>query len=188
MRVGLITTCVILLLAAPGCTKILGKFRPVDECAPGHTPSADALAKAPAWVPGSPMRANMPQEGCVGGDGAHHLDRLCVVADVHGMTSIAQSEAVARQKSLRLLGDALESRIQPVLGPSAAPDAVELFSKHLRDAIGRVTATWRSPDCTTYAIAEVKRTDFTFVVRGPDLSDDARALLLDQAAVVVGAP
>ena len=188
MRVGLITICIIPLLAAPGCTKIFGKFRSVDECAPGHTPSADALEKAPVWVPGSPMRANMPPEGCIGGDGSHHLDRLCVVAEVHGMTSITQSENVAEQKSLRLLGDALESKIDHVLGPSADPDAIDVFSKQLRDAIGRVTGTWRSPDCTTYAIAEVKRTDFTFVVHGPELSDTARALLLDKAAEVVGTP
>ena len=64
---------------------LFDKFTCVDSCEPGQVDSATALDKAPAWVPGSPVRATKPTTGCVAGDGAHYLDRLCVVADVRGI-------------------------------------------------------------------------------------------------------
>ncbi len=90
------------------------------------------------------------------------------------MMSIAQSDSPAREKSLRLLGQELNARLDQVLGSSVPPDDVTAFSKQLRTTIGRVTGMWRSPTCTAYAIAEVKLVDFIFVVRGPDLPNQAR--------------
>jgi hypothetical protein len=139
-------------------------------------------------VPGSPTGKDLPKNGCVGGDGSHHLDRLCVVARVEGMVSTAQSDTVARERSLRLLSDELRTRLARVLGDSTPPDDVAAFSKRLRDVIGRVTGTWRSPSCTTYAIAEMTLADFTFVMQGPELSKDARKRLLHDADDVVGMP
>jgi hypothetical protein len=176
------------LLTVPSCGRLFGKHEPVDECRPRTISPSVALEQAPVWVPGSPMRRNLPQTGCIGGDGSHHLDRLCAVGEVTGMTSIVQSETVARQQSLRLLGEALNARLVQVLGAAARPDDVEAFSTQLRDAIGRVTDTWRAPNCTTYAIAEMKRADFAFVVQGPQLSTEARTRLLDDAGQVIGTP
>ena len=132
------------------------------------------------------MRAGLPTSGCIGGDGSHHTDRLCAIGEVTGVTASAHADDIARQKSLRLLGEALAARLGPVLGPTTPPDEITALSKELRVVIGRVTDTWRSPTCTTYAIAEVTLDDFTYVVRGPALSPQARARLLEQAATVVG--
>jgi len=41
---------------------------------------------------------------------------------------------------------------------------------------------------TAYAIAEAELTDFELVVRGPTLSSEARALLLEDANKVIGLP
>jgi hypothetical protein len=188
VRARLIAICTTVLLAAPGCALLVGKHHPVNECTPQDVSSSVALEKAPVWVPGSPMRKNMPENGCIGGDGSHHLDRLCVVGKVEGMVSIAQSDSTAGERSLRLLGEALNARLEQVLGSSAPPDGVKTFSTQLRDAIGRVTGTWRSPTCTTYAIAEMKLADFTFVVQGPELSNEARTLLLDDPNKIIGTP
>jgi hypothetical protein len=188
VRALLIAMCTTVLLAASGCALLFGKHHPVDTCIPQDVSSLVALEKAPVWVPGSPMRRNMPENGCIGGDGSHHLDRLCVVGELEGMVSIAQSDSTVREKSLRLLGQELNSRLGQVLGSSVPPGDVKAFSTQLRDTIGRVTGTWRSPTCTTYAIAEVKLADFIFVVRGPDLSNQARTLLLDDAGKVIGTP
>jgi hypothetical protein len=133
------------------------------------------------------MREGKPENG-ICGDGSVHVDHLCVVADVPDVSSIAQGEGTVRQKSLRLLGEELSVRMGRVLGGSATPERVTAFSKELRDAIGGVTDTWISPNCTAYAIAEVELTDFELVVRGPTLSSEARALLLEDANKVIGVP
>jgi len=174
------------LLAASGCTLIGGKHAPVDECTPENVSSSKALEKAPVWVPGSPMRVGLPTTGCLGGDGKYHTDRLCAVSEVTVMTAISQAEQTARQKSLRLVGEALATRMGPVLGSTTPTDDVTTVSKDLRGVIGRVTDTWVSPICTAYAIAEVTLDDFTYVMRGPALSTTARRLLLEHAATVVG--
>ena len=133
----------------------------------------------------------MPSTGCIGGDGSHHTDRLCVVGKVENVPSIQQAELIARQKSLRILGEGLETRLGAVLAgasPQPPPDEVKVFSKQLRDSIGHVTGTWQSPNCTMYTIAEVQRDDFKLVVEGPALSAGARALLVQQAEAIVGTP
>jgi hypothetical protein len=186
-RRGAIAICAV-MLATPGCALLFGKHHPVDECEPKKVSSSQDVEKAPAWVPGSPTGTNMPKTGCVGGDGSHHLDRLCVVAKVEGMTSIAQSDTVARERSLRQLSDELRIRLVRVLGPTTSSDDAGALAKRLRDVIGRVTGTWRAPSCTTYAIAEMTLADFTFVVHGPELSKDARKRLLADAGEVVGTP
>jgi hypothetical protein len=188
MRAPLIVMCSAMLLAAPGCARLFGRYHPVDTCTPQGVSSSAALAKAPVWVPGSPMRKDLPQTGCIGGDGSHHPDRLCVVGRVDGMPSIAQAEGTARQRSLRLLGEALNARMLQVLGSSVPADDVKTFSTQLNRVIGRVTDTWQSPNCTTYAIAEATLADFTFVVHGPELPSAARTLLLNNAATVIETP
>ena len=179
------------LLATFGCALFGGDFEPPTVCESEGVSAAADLEDAPIWVTGSPQRANMPTTGCIGGDGSHHADRLCVVAAVEGLTSVQQAELTARKKSERLLGEELEARLGAVLaGASPQPPSAEIkaFSKQLRDSIGHVTGSWQSPNCTMYAIAELELDDFKFVVEGPALSAGARALLLQQADAIAGTP
>jgi hypothetical protein len=191
VRVGLIAICTSLLLAAPGCTLFFGKQAPVDKCKSKKLSASDVLQEAPIWVPDSPRRADMPAAGCIGGDGSFHSDRLCVVGQSSGLPSVAQSEGAARHDSLRVLANELATRMEQVLGTLPTPPStneIKTFSKELRNAIGSVTDTWQSPNCTTFAIAEAELADFELVVKGPSLSNDARSRLLDEADKVVGSP
>lgn len=185
MRALLITVCTTLLLASAGCTRLGGKFQSVDRCSSSHVLPEAALASAPKWVPGSPARATMPN-GCVGGDGMHHTDRLCAVAEVTDVDAVATSEDLAVTKSLRLLAEELDRRLQAVMGSSASSNESRDLSKQLTTAIGRTTAHWRSPNCTVYAIAEIKLADFQFVIQGPSLSTEARTRLLSNADRIIG--
>ena len=191
MRRQLIAVAALALLATSGCAKLFGKFEPVTECKPKGVSAAADLEEAPIWVTGSPRRASMPTTGCIGGDGSHHSDRLCVVGKVENFPSIRQAELTARKKSLRVLGQELEARLGGALAgasPQPQPAEVKAFSKQLRDSIGRVTGTWQSPNCTMYAIAELELEDFVLVVEGPALSAGARALLVQQADAIAGTP
>lgn len=178
------------LLSTPGCTRIVGP-KPVTECRPKNVSAMAELEKAPVWVPDSPARAGMPDTGCIGGNGSHHTDRLCVVGDVQGIPSIEQALGIVRTKSLRLLGAKLQTNLSAVLSNQSHPPPdtqVTVFSKQLRDSIGRITDTWQSPNCRMFAIAELRRVDFVLVVEGPDLPPGSRALLLQSADQITGAP
>jgi hypothetical protein len=176
------------LLVSSGCTRLFGDFRQVDKCSPSNVSDATALAEAPAWVPGSPAGANMPAGGCVGGDGTHYTDRLCAIATLQTPGAIETSTRLARTQSLRLLAEDLAVRLRSVTGGAMAPDEVNSLSKRLVEVIGRVTGTWQSPKCTTYALAEMKLSDFQFVIEGPTLSKEVRATLLKNADTIIGRP
>jgi hypothetical protein len=94
----------------------------------------------------------------------------------------------ARTKSLRLLAENLNTRLQSVVGGSMTPDEIKRMSQQLVEAIGRVTGTWQSPTCTTYAIAEIKLSDFRYVVEGPSSSAEIRATLLQNTDKIIGRP
>ncbi len=186
MRAWLIIVYASAVLMTPGCTRLFGGFSPVDKCSSANRSAASALSKAPAWVPGSPARALLPA-GCVGGDGTHHPDRLCAVAEVEGVDATETATDLARTKSLRLLSEELERRLRRV-GGSLSAEQIKDLSKQLRTTIGRVTADWRSPNCTAYAIAEMTLTDFRFVIEGPRVSPEQRAALLGNTDTIIGSP
>lgn len=188
MRPSFVTICTILLLALPGCTGLGGKFQPVGKCSPqGVSPTA-ALAKAPAWVPGSPTGSHMPTSGCIGGDGSHYPDRLCAVAEIEHVDAIDTATDLAREKSLRLLTEKLEHRLRDAVGPATPSEQIIELSQQLMAVISRTTGTWRSPNCTTYAIAEIQLADFQFVIQGPSVSTEVRAVLLSNADTIIGKP
>lgn len=191
MRRPLLAAATLALLATPGCANLFGKAAPVTECRSKSVSATTAVENAPVWVPGSPQRTNLPTTGCIGGDGSHHTDRLCVESKVENIPAIQQAELTARKQSLRLLGEKLETRLAAVLAtasPPPQPGAIEALSKQLRDSIGRVTATWQSPNCEMYAIAEIELDDFRFVMEGPALPGPDRDLLVQQAETIVGGP
>lgn len=178
-----------LATSALGCARTFGAFPAPEVCEPRTCAAGSELEKAPAWVPGSPTGAHMP-DGCVGGDGSHHSDRLCVVGEfaTEGTVSVVQTLGTVKQRSLRLLGEKLAERLGQVLGPDVAAEKVTALSKQLRDSVGRVTDTWISANCTAYAIAEVRLADFELVIEGPQLTATERASLVAAADRIIGAP
>ena len=181
LAIGTITA----LLTMAGCAQSLGRYNRPKVCESSNVSSSDALKDAPVWVPGSPMREGKPASG-ICGDGSVHLDRLCVVAEVADVTSTAQAEGTLRKKTLRLLGEELDSRMRRIVGGATPASELTDVSDQLRDTIGQITDMWLSPNCVLYAVAEVERGDFDAVLRGPSLSNDAKTLLLDRAEEVIG--